>query len=121
METSLAPAPTTEAAPVQFTETALAALRNVRATGNIPAEHRLRVGVTGGGCSGMSYVLDFDAPTSADEHFTLGGVDMVMDQRHALYVHGMVIDFNDGLNARGFVFQNPNAKTTCGCGTSFSA
>jgi iron-sulfur cluster assembly protein len=120
MET-LAANPVATNIPVQFTESALNALRTIRSTENIDPSHKLRVGVKGGGCSGMSYVLEFDAPTEADEHFELGGVPIVMDKRHALYVAGMIVDFQDGLNARGFVFQNPNAKTTCGCGTSFAA
>lgn len=107
--------------PVSFTARALQAVRTIASTDSIPADHALRVGVKGGGCSGMSYVLGFDAPTEHDATYDLDGIRMVMDKRHELYLLGMEVDFQDGLNARGFVFQNPNAKTTCGCGTSFSA
>lgn len=110
--------PETQAAPVSFSERALAELRKLQSSTEKPF---LRVGVTGGGCSGLSYVLEFDAATEQDQHFEIGGVKMVMDPRHALYLYDMNVEFEDGLNARGFVFQNPNAKSTCGCGTSFSA
>ena len=87
----------------------------------LSTDHKLRVGVKGGGCSGMSYVLAFDDATENDDHFLINDLPVVMDKRHAIYVLNMFIDFEDGLNARGFTFNNPNAKTTCGCGTSFSA
>ena len=80
----------------------------------------LRVGVKGGGCSGFSYMLGFDKPTDHDTIFEQNGIQLLLDKRHAIYVLGMEVDFQSGLNARGFVFQNPNAKSTCGCGTSFS-
>ncbi len=83
----------------------------------------LRVQVIGGGCSGMSYKLSFDpaSPGESDEAFDLGGIKVVVDSKSRLYLNGMVLDFSDGLNGTGFVFNNPNAKRTCGCGTSFSA
>ncbi len=111
----------TTTAPITFSERALAELRKLQSTEATADKPYLRVGVKGGGCSGLSYVLEYDAATPADQHFTIGGVEIVLDPRHELYLHGMHIEFEDGLNARGFVFQNPNAKSTCGCGTSFSA
>jgi len=108
-------------APVSFTANALAAVRRIQEEESVPADHVLRVGVKGGGCSGMSYVLAFDETTDSDKHFELDGVHMVMDKRHELYLLGMTIDFQDGLNARGFMFNNPNASESCGCGISFSA
>jgi iron-sulfur cluster assembly protein len=109
-------------APVTFSENALQELRSIYEKEKIAEKMQvLRVGVKGGGCSGLSYVLAFDAPTEFDQHFELGAIPMVMDKRHAIYLLGMHIDYQDGLNARGFVFSNPNAKQTCGCGTSFSA
>ena len=82
----------------------------------------LRVMVVGGGCSGMSYKLGFESkPLEAtDKAFEQDGVKLVVDQKSLLYLSGTELDFSDGLNGTGFTFQNPNAKRTCGCGTSFS-
>ncbi len=88
---------------------------------NVPAEYGLRVGVQGGGCSGMSYLLGFDKAKDSDEIYAVEDIKLIMDKKHAMYVLGMQVDFQDGLNARGFTFSNPQAKSTCGCGTSFSA
>jgi len=83
---------------------------------------RLRVGVKGGGCSGFSYVLDLtETQKETDELFEQHGVKIVCDPKSLLYLNGTVIDFKDELMGRGFVFTNPNATTTCGCGSSFSA
>lgn len=108
-------------APITITEKALAEVKNIMAEKNVPAEYGLRIGVQGGGCSGMSYLLGFDKPKDADETFDLNGVTLIMDKKHGMYVMGMEVDFQDGLNARGFTFNNPQAKSTCGCGSSFSA
>ena len=80
---------------------------------------KLRVGVKGGGCSGMTYILGFDHPSENDNHFVANGIDCIMDKAHEMYLYGMQVDWQDGLNNRGFTFINPNASTTCGCGTSF--
>src|SRR5690606_3139859 len=87
------------------------------------AGFNLRVQVVGGGCSGMSYKLGFDnKPESAsDKIFEKDGVKVVVDPKSYLYLAGTELDFTDGLNGSGFVFSNPNAKRTCGCGSSFSA
>ncbi|PRY11572.1 iron-sulfur cluster assembly protein [Pontibacter ummariensis] len=111
----------TKTAPITLTERALAEVKNIMQEKNVPAEYGLRVGVQGGGCSGMSYLLGFDKPKDADEVFHLDGVDLIMDKKHGMYVMGMEVDFQDGLNARGFTFNNPQAQSTCGCGSSFSA
>lgn len=108
-------------APITITERALAEVKNIMAEKNVPAEYGLRIGVQGGGCSGMSYLLGFDKAKEADETFQLDGVTLIMDKKHGMYVMGMEVDFQDGLNARGFTFNNPQAKSTCGCGSSFSA
>ena len=84
----------------------------------------LRVGVTGGGCSGFSYSLGFDTKFDAekDSKFDLHGVTVVVDKKSALFLDGTTIDFyEDGLYKRGFTFDNPNAVKTCGCGSSFQA
>ncbi len=80
----------------------------------------LRVGVKGGGCSGMSYVMGFDAMAENDREFVVEGIRCVINKSHELYLAGMEIDWSDGLDNRGFTFSNPNASSTCGCGTSFS-
>lgn len=79
----------------------------------------LRVGVKGGGCSGLTYVLDFDEKKENDISFDIEGIPCIMDKSHGIYLLGMEIDWSGGLNARGFTFKNPNASSTCGCGTSF--
>lgn len=80
----------------------------------------LRVGVKGGGCSGMSYVLGFDHKQENDQSFEIEGISCVMNRSHEIYLYGMQVDWLDGLNNRGFTFKNPNASNTCGCGTSFA-
>ena len=86
-------------------------------------DHGLRVAVKGGGCSGLSYVLGFDdAPKTDEKEVTeQHGVKVFVDLKSALFIAGMTLDFSDGLNGKGFTFENPVAKTTCGCGTSFAA
>ncbi len=80
----------------------------------------LRVGVKGGGCSGLSYVLDFvKEPRQDDKIFEFDGVKVFMDPKSAIYLKGTEIDFSDGLMGTGFNFINPNAQRTCGCGSSF--
>jgi iron-sulfur cluster assembly protein len=83
----------------------------------------VRVGAKGGGCSGFTYVLDFDqaGPTEFDLAFPQHGVNVVVDKKSEFFMGGTMLDFNDGLLDRGFVFKNPQASGTCGCGTSFSA
>lgn len=84
----------------------------------------LRVGVAGGGCSGFSYALTFDKKEnfneSADQKLTFDGLDVFLDMKSELYLAGTTIDFYEGIEKRGFVFQNPNTKNSCGCGSSFS-
>lgn len=87
-----------------------------------PDTIRLRVGVKGGGCSGFSYLLDLtEGQKETDEVFEQHGIKVVVDPKSLLYLNGTTIDFKDEIMARGFVFQNPNATSTCGCGSSFSA
>lgn len=83
---------------------------------------RLRVGVKGGGCSGFSYVLDLtENQKDTDEVFEHHGIQVVCDPKSLLYLSGTRVDFRDEIMGRGFVFSNPNATTSCGCGSSFSA
>ena len=79
----------------------------------------LRIGVKGGGCSGMSYVLGFEEQKEKDEIFEIGGISCIINPAHLIYLNNMEINWEGGLNARGFSFNNPNASTTCGCGSSF--
>lgn len=87
-----------------------------------PGQTWVRIGAKGGGCSGMTYVLDFDpnGPTEFDLSFDAHGVRLVIDKKSSFFMAGTILDFNDGLLDRGFVFKNPEATGTCGCGTSFS-
>jgi len=81
----------------------------------------LRVGVVGGGCSGLSYKLDFDnEPKPMDQVFEDNGIKVVTDLKSFLYLVNTTLDFSDGLNGKGFFFSNPNASRTCGCGESFA-
>ena len=118
--TNAAPA-TAAPAPISITPTALAQLRAIREQQNIPAAYGLRVGVKGGGCSGFSYILGFDERKPDDQTFAIDDFKVLMNRGHGLYLLGMQIDWVEGLDNRGFSFDNPNAKESCGCGTSFSA
>jgi len=83
---------------------------------------RLRVGVKGGGCSGFSYILDLtENQKETDELVEQHGIKIICDPKSLLYLGGVTVDFKDELMGRGFVFSNPNATATCGCGSSFSA
>lgn len=106
--------------PVSLTEGAINEINRLMREEGFDQSQSLRIGVKGGGCSGMTYVLGFDLPTAEDEHFTIEGIPCVMNKSHQLYLYGMQIDWQGGLNSRGFTFTNPNASNTCGCGTSFA-
>lgn len=125
--TASAPAPSAPAAKpgrgVVVTERAAKEIQRVIAEHGLPADCWVRIGAKGGGCSGFSYVLDFDrqGPTEFDLTFEQVGVRVVIDKKSEFFMGGTTLDFNDGLLDRGFVFKNPMATGTCGCGTSFSA
>lgn len=88
---------------------------------NNDASYFLRVSVVGGGCSGLSYKLDFDNENKpTDQVFEDNGVKVVTDMKSFLYLYNTTLDFSDGLNGKGFYFNNPNASRTCGCGESFA-
>jgi iron-sulfur cluster assembly protein len=85
------------------------------------ASKGVRVAVVGGGCSGLSYKISFDATKAKDHTIDIGNqVQVFLDPKSAIYLKGTLLDFEDGLDGKGFVFKNPNAKNTCGCGESFS-
>lgn len=110
----------TAIAPVSFTPGAVKEIHKLKDMQDLGDDFGLRVGVEGGGCSGMSYILGFDQKKDGDHEYLIEGVKVYMHKAHGMYLAGMQIDWQDGLNSRGFTFNNPNAASTCGCGTSFS-
>ena len=107
-------------APVKFTAGAVTELKRLFNEPGFDTSNSLRIGVKGGGCSGLSYVLGFDKRSDNDNDYEADGISFVIDKAHELYLAGMEIDWENGLNNRGFAFKNPNASSTCGCGTSFA-
>ncbi|OLD62717.1 MAG: heme biosynthesis protein HemY [Acidobacteria bacterium 13_1_40CM_2_68_5] len=106
---------------IQVTEKAAEQIKKIMDKEGL-RDHGLRVAVVGGGCSGMSYKLHFEKTASADDKvYEQGGVRIIIDKKSSIVLNGTTLDFSDGLNGTGFTFSNPNAKSTCGCGTSFSA
>jgi iron-sulfur cluster assembly protein len=106
---------------ITITDEAKAKLDNLRQESNYDANYFVRVGVDGGGCSGLTYKLDFDNKLNdQDKEFEDKGVKIVCDKKSFLYLIGTELQYSDGLNGKGFVFSNPNASRTCGCGESFS-
>lgn len=109
---------------VLLTEKAAAEIKKIIEEQQLPADQtRLRVGVKGGGCSGFSYMLDLteEPKGEMDEEFEQHGVKILCDMKSMLYLSGAEVDFKDEIMGRGFVFKNPNATSSCGCGSSFSA
>jgi iron-sulfur cluster assembly accessory protein len=106
-------------APVKFTAGAIAEINRLVTEPGFDTSLHLRVGVKGGGCSGLSYVLGFDKKSEKDAEYEADGIHFIMEKSHELYLAGMEIDWENGLNNRGFTFHNPNASSTCGCGSSF--
>ena len=109
---------------ILLTEKAAAQIKKIVTESGLPAdETRLRVGVKGGGCSGFSYMLDLteEPQGEMDEELECNGIKVLVDQKSLLYLSGTEIDFKDEVMQQGFVFKNPNATSSCGCGSSFSA
>jgi iron-sulfur cluster assembly protein len=119
-ETTAAPA-AAKKPPIQLTEAAIRQVRSLLARQNHPGMF-LRVGVRGGGCTGLSYMLNIEAEKSDwDTEYDIGGVPVVIDKKSRLYLYGTILDFDtSNLMEGGFTFLNPNAAKTCGCGTSFT-
>jgi iron-sulfur cluster assembly protein len=106
---------------ITVSETAKAKLQSLMQEGNIQTDSFLRVGVEGGGCSGLSYKMDFDSTLKdGDQLFEDKGVKILVDKKSFLYLIGTELDYSGGLNGKGFSFNNPNATRTCGCGESFA-
>jgi iron-sulfur cluster assembly protein len=109
---------------ITLTELAAKQIKDIIQQQNLPAgQTKLRVGVKGGGCSGFSYMLDLteEAAAETDEELESNGVPILIDSKSLLYLEGTEIDFKDDVMQSGFVFKNPNATSTCGCGSSFQA
>lgn len=107
---------------ITISEEAMKHLTQLMVDGKINTDtHHLRVGVKGGGCSGLSYVMDFDDTIDpTDEIFDLGQLKVVIDRKSVLYLFGTELQYSGGLNGKGFQWANPNASRTCGCGESFA-
>lgn len=110
---------------ISMSPAALDRIRRIRTEKNLPDSAPLRIGVVGGGCSGLTYKLDFETdsaplPVAKERVFSVEDIQIVVDMRSFLYLAGTELDFTDGLNGKGFHFNNPNAKRTCSCGDSFS-
>ncbi|MGN6292855.1 MAG: HesB/IscA family protein [Chitinophagaceae bacterium] len=110
----------TNTTPVTLTAGAIREIKKLMGQEGFDSTQVLRVGVKGGGCSGMSYLLGFDHKQENDQLFEIEGISCAMNRSHEIYLYGMQVDWIEGLNNRGFTFSNPNASNTCGCGTSFA-
>lgn len=125
LEAALAttPSPDDVAGPesmLRLTPVAAAKVNEIRQAEGIEAGMALRLRVVGGGCAGFSYDLYFDEPAEVDRQFAVQGVQCIVDEMSLMYLVGTEIDYVEGLQGAGFKFQNPNVKSTCGCGSSFS-
>lgn len=105
---------------ISITDKALQQIHSIAATDNPDGSKGLRLAVTGGGCSGLSYKIEFANQKDKDNILTFGDLKVLIDPKSVIYLKGIVLDFKDGLQGKGFIFDNPNAKNTCGCGESFS-
>lgn len=106
--------------PIALTARAAKQIRKIKDDENLDDELYLRVAVEGGGCSGLSYKLGFDIKTDDDDIYDSQDLEVIVDPKHIIYLNGITIDYPDGLDARGFTFENPNASEACGCGSSFA-
>lgn len=105
---------------LRITPIAAAKVNEIREAEGIESNMALRLRVVGGGCAGFSYDLYFDEPAEVDRQFEVAGVKCVVDEMSLMYLVGTEVDYVEGLQGAGFKFQNPNVKSTCGCGSSFS-
>lgn len=105
---------------IELTDEAARELKRIMHEQNVDSSLGLRVGVKGGGCSGLSYILGFDNEKQEDQVFEVKGIKVLINQSHEMYLYGMEIDYHNDLDNRGFIFKNPNATETCGCGSSFA-
>lgn len=110
----------TENTIVDITEKAVMQIKKIFNEQNPDHKNGLRLSVIGGGCSGLQYKIDFSEKKEKDNIISFDDVSVLIDPKSSIYLRGVVLDFKDGLNGKGFVFENPNAANTCGCGESFS-
>jgi iron-sulfur cluster assembly protein len=107
-------------AEIKVSEKAAKEIRRIMSENKVPENYGLRVGVKGGGCSGLTYTLGFDAESNeSDTVIDQEEIKLFVDGKSLFYLSGTTLDFSDGLNGKGFIFNNPNAAKTCGCGESF--
>ena len=105
---------------VQFTDKAISQIREIFSNENPGPEKGLRLAVIGGGCSGLQYKIEFSDHKEKDNIIERDSIRIFVDPKSSIYLKDVILDFKDGLNGKGFVFENPNATNTCGCGESFS-
>lgn len=105
---------------ITITDKAIQQIKTISVAENPEGNKGLRLAVTGGGCSGLSYKIEFSDQKERDNVLQFGDVKVLIDPKSVIYLKGIVLDFKDGLNGKGFSFDNPNAKNTCGCGESFT-
>ena len=105
---------------VNLTEKAIAEVQRLFIEDKKDPKYGLRLGIVGGGCSGLSYSIDFDEKKERDNILYFDDVKVFIDIKSSIYLKGVTLDYKDGLNGKGFVFINPNATNTCGCGESFA-
>lgn len=105
---------------LSFTTTAQEEIQELMQQPDFVKGQVLRVGVKGGGCSGLSYIIGFDVQEEDDLFLEIQNIPVVIKKAHMMYLENMQIDYGKGLEARGFIFNNPNASSTCGCGSSFA-
>jgi len=118
--TQITPTPSVDTNPLNFTATAIAKVKEIMAQQN-PVPAGLRVGVVGGGCSGFSYSMSFENGAGMmDKTFDMDGLEVFVDATSLMYLKGVSVDYVETLEGAGFKFDNPNVKSTCGCGSSFS-
>jgi iron-sulfur cluster assembly protein len=105
---------------INLTENAIIEINNIILKDKISEELGLRLSVTGGGCSGLSYKIDFTEYQEKDNVINIGNIKIFIDPKSCIYLKDITLDYKAGLNGKGFIFENPNAKNNCGCGESFS-
>ena len=103
---------------IDISDSALVELKKLAEKEN--EEKSLRIGVKSGGCSGFSYIMDFDKESENDIFMEVEGLKLIVNKSQAIYLQGIRLNYDSGLNNRGFIFENPNASSTCGCGESFA-
>lgn len=105
---------------ITVTDKAFEKVKTMLQSENKTAEHGLRIGVRGGGCSGLEYMMDFDVAHDGDKVYEKDGVKVILDPKSSIYISGSVVDYVESLQGSGFAIKNPKVKSSCGCGKSFN-